>query len=112
MQRGRVILYADTMTKSIKSAVTETERRRALQQKYNKEHGITPHTITKEIKDNLDLSRSAGEESAAEVKKQVAHATKEEISILEEQMLDAAAALEFEVAAALRDKIKKLKGEH
>ena len=109
---GRVILYADTMTKSIKSAVTETERRRALQQKYNKEHGITPHTITKEIKDNLDLSRSAGEESAAEVKKQVAHATKEEISILEEQMLDAAAALEFEVAAALRDKIKKLKGEH
>ena len=102
---GRVILYADKMTGSIKKAVEETERRRALQQKYNEEHGITPRTIVKEVTTPIDLAESA-EEEASEPKD-----IKLEIAILEEQMLAAAAELEFEVAAKLRDRIAELTGE-
>ena len=102
---GRVILYADKMTGSIKKAVEETERRRALQQKYNEEHGITPRTIVKEVNTLIDLAESA-EEEASEPKD-----IKLEIAILEEQMLAAAAELEFEVAAKLRDRIAELTGE-
>ncbi len=107
---GRVILYADTMTRSIKNAVAETERRRSLQQKYNRLHKITPQTIQKEVKDNLELARNASEETA-EMIITASEAKEEEIAILEKQMLEAAEELEFEVAAALRDKIKKLKKE-
>jgi len=102
---GRVILYADKMTGSIKKAVEETERRRALQQKYNEEHGITPKTIVKEVTTPIDLAESA-EEETTEPKD-----IKLEIAILEEQMLAAAAELEFEVAAKLRDRIAELTGE-
>ncbi|MBP3941151.1 MAG: excinuclease ABC subunit UvrB [Christensenellaceae bacterium] len=102
---GRVILYADKMTGSIKKAVEETERRRALQQKYNEEHGITPKTIVKEVTTPIDLAETA-EEETSEPKD-----IKLEIAILEEQMLAAAAELEFEVAAKLRDRIAELTGE-
>lgn len=109
---GRVILYADVMTRSIKNAVAETERRRTLQQKYNQQHGITPQSIQKEIKDNLDLSRNVDEENAEKAAAEAEQASEQQIAILEKQMLEAAAELEFEVAAALRDRIKKLKGEN
>ena len=109
---GRVILYADVMTRSIKNAVAETERRRALQQKYNRIHGITPQSIQKEIKDNLDLSRNVAEENAEKAAAEAELADSQQIAVLEKQMLEAAAELEFEVAAALRDRIKKLKGEN
>ncbi len=109
---GRVILYADVMTRSIKNAVAETERRRALQQKYNRIHRITPQSIQKEIKDNLDLSRNIAEENAEKAAAEAEQADSQQIAVLEKQMLEAAAELEFEVAAALRDRIKKLKGEN
>ena len=108
---GRVILYADVMTRSIKNAVAETERRRKLQQDYNQLHGIIPQSIQKEVADNLDLSRSVGEENAERVLEEIGSADTAKIALLEKQMLEAAAELEFEVAAALRDKIKQLKGE-
>jgi len=108
---GRVILYADVMTRSIKNAVAETERRRKLQQDYNQLHGIIPQSIQKEVADNLDLSRSVGEENAERVLEETGSADTAKIALLEKQMLEAAAELEFEVAAALRDKIKQLKGE-
>ena len=102
---GRVILYADKMTGSIKKAVEETERRRALQQKYNEEHGITPKTIVKEVTTPIDLAETAEEETSEPKDIRL------EIAILEEQMLAAAAELEFEVAAKLRDRIAELTGE-
>ncbi len=98
---GRVILYADKMTDSILKAKGETERRRELQQRYNIEHGITPKTIQKEIAEQLVMSQSAEERAAAEGEKR--------IEVLEKQMKEAAAELEFEVAAMLRDEIKRLK---
>lgn len=103
---GHVILYADKMTGSIKKAVEETERRRALQQKYNEEHGITPKSIVKDVSTPIDIAQSADEEAPKEEKD-----IKLEIAILEEQMLAAAAELEFEVAAKLRDRISELSGE-
>ncbi len=103
---GKVILYADTMTRSIRSAVQETERRRQLQQVYNEAHGITPASVVKEV--NMDLELSHQVESQKIDIKDIGFEEKN-IAILEKQMKEAAAALEFEVAAALRDKIKKLK---
>ncbi|MEA4854619.1 MAG: excinuclease ABC subunit UvrB [Christensenella sp.] len=102
---GRVILYADTMTRSIKAAVSETERRRALQKKYNEEHGITPTTITKEVSDSLMISQKAEDEPISLPKGE----RDMRIDILTQQMKQAAAELEFEVAAKLRDMIEELK---
>ena len=105
---GRVLLYADTITRSIKNAILETERRRVLQMRYNKEHGITPTTIHKEVAAGLELSQQIEEE--ATLPKPEGDLEKH-ISILEEQMRQAAAELEFEIAAKLRDEIWRLKGE-
>ena len=98
---GRVILYADTMTDSIKKAVGETERRRALQERYNIEHGITPKTVEKNIAEQLVMSQTAEAKTVSEGEKR--------IEVLEKQMKEAAAELEFEVAAMLRDEIRKIK---
>ncbi|MEA5004344.1 MAG: excinuclease ABC subunit UvrB [Christensenella sp.] len=102
---GRVILYADKMTRSINAAVSETERRRAVQKAYNEQHGITPTTITKDVSEALAISQKA-EEAVVE------NLTKDErnmrIDILTQQMKQAAAELEFEVAAKLRDMIEDL----
>lgn len=103
---GRVILYADTMTRSIRAAVTETERRRKLQREYNEAHGITPTTITKEVSEALAISQKAEEESTAQMPKEEREMR---IDILTKQMKEAAAELEFEVAAKLRDMIEELK---
>ncbi len=111
---GRVIMYADTMTESMRVALEETTRRRALQEAYNQEHGITPASIVKAIDDvslsvyNLDYG------TPAVMEEREAYLTPQEfdarIESLQTQMRQAAANLDFERAATLRDKIKALKG--
>jgi excinuclease ABC subunit B len=110
--RGKVILYADVMTDSIKHAVDETNRRRAIQIAYNEKHGITPQTIERDITDILSVIRAPQEEyTPAAVK--VDGLTREEILAtikkLDREMHQAADRLEFELAARLRDEIKALK---
>ena len=106
---GRVILYADIMTRSIKAAVAETERRRAIQIKYNEEHGIIPQTVIKDIRDIIDIS-AKDDKSAKKSKKKLSAKEKEkQIEQLSAEMRSAAAKLEFEKAAFLRDKIKELR---
>ena len=110
---GRVILYADVMTRSIKSAVAETQRRRKLQQEYNQLHGITPTTITKGIGEKLDLSSNVAEAPARRKKPSEEKDVAKRIAILEQQMKQAAIELEFEAAAKLRDEIRALQdGTH
>ena len=101
---GRVIMYADKITKSIKTTIDETNRRRALQEKYNTEHGITPTSITKAIGDALILTTK--EQEDYEAMPDVA----DKIEVLTAQMKQLADELEFEAAAKLRDMIAKLKG--
>ncbi|MBQ9858149.1 MAG: excinuclease ABC subunit UvrB [Oscillospiraceae bacterium] len=108
---GVVIMYADKITPSMRAAIDETERRRAKQQKYNEEHGIVPKTIVKGVRDIIEIS---GDKSTAKFDSGVKMTRKERdeaIAKLEKQMKEAARMLEFEVAAALRDKIIKLRGE-
>ena len=111
--RGKAILYADVITDSMRRALDETERRRALQRRYNEEHGITPQGIEKTIRDITDQLRSGGEEAAPYVA--ASDLPREElerlISELERQMRDAARDLEFERAALLRDQVMELRGE-
>lgn len=102
---GRVILYADKMTRSINAAMSETERRRALQKKYNDEHGITPTTISKEVTEALMISQPAEDDTVAKLSKSEKNMR---IDLLTQQMKQAAAELEFEVAAKLRDMIEEL----
>src|SRR5690606_12770481 len=113
---GQVILYADTMTDSMKRAIEETERRRAIQEAYNREHGITPTSIVKQVRDLTDRVRAmvteeqkvetSGTVSAAMLPKDELHRM---IKELETEMKNAAKALEFEKAAMLRDQIIELK---
>ena len=105
--QGSVIMYADSVTRSMEAAINETNRRREIQSAYNKEHGIVPKTIVKDVREILEISgKSVGEQK----KKRMSKAEKEkEIEILTRQMKEAAKLLEFEHAAMLRDRIKKLK---
>jgi len=108
---GKVILYADVMTRSIKAAVSETERRRKIQQKYNEENGITPQTIKKAVRDLIDTSAPKDKKSAEKAQKKKLSAT-EKAKLIEElsaEMRRCAAHLEFERAAYLRDRIKELR---
>ena len=110
--RGKVILYADVMTDSIKHAVDETNRRRAIQIAYNKAHGITPKTIERDITDILSMIRAPQEEyvpSAPETEGLSREEILATIKKLDQEMHRAADRLEFELAAKLRDKIKALK---
>lgn len=105
---GTVIMYADSVTDSMKNAMIETQRRREIQQKYNSEHGITPKTIVKKVSEILEISAHTDEKAG---KKQLTRAQKQElITALTKEMQAAAKLLEFEHAAFLRDKINKLKG--
>ena len=104
---GRVILYADVITPSMQRAMDETERRRAKQQAYNEEHGITPKSITKAIHNVLEISRKVKDAAGALSPED----REKRISILTQQMREAAAALEFEAAAKLRDELRTLQGE-
>ena len=108
---GKVIMYADVITNSMKRAIDETNRRRALQIEFNKKHGITPQTIIKKIHDAIEAtSYVAEEEEKYTIKPAETYEDKLElIKKLEKEMKEAAEALEFEKAAKLRDQIIKLK---
>ena len=113
---GEVILYADEITDAIQSAINETERRREIQMAYNEAHGITPATIDKEIRDLISALVDDDEEQADPLAVEISEATSEEeihtlIADLTKQMQEAAANLEFEKAATLRDGIEELKRE-
>ena len=113
---GRAILYGDRITGSMKKAIDETERRRAIQQAFNKEHGITPQGIKKKISDVMDTGGSnRSKKRVAERKgryevKSLADSV-EQIEKLEKEMLDLAKNLEFEKAAQVRDQIEKIREE-
>jgi excinuclease ABC subunit B len=114
---GKVIFYANNITRSMKLAMDETSRRRAKQQAFNEKHGITPQGVTKRIKDIIDgvYDAEAGKKElkAAQVLSDYKHMTEKqflkEIKQIEKNMLDAAKNLEFEKAAELRDKLKKMR---
>ena len=109
---GKVIMYADTVTGSMERAITETERRRAIQMKFNEEHGIVPKTIVKDIRDVIEISSKEEVEYSARQQSKLSKAETEKlIDTLTKQMKEAAKLLEFEHAAFLRDKIAELKGE-
>lgn len=107
---GTVIMYADSVTPSMESAITETARRREIQQKYNSEHNIVPKTIVKDVSDILEISTHT-EDEFKNVKQMSRRQREELIKSLSREMRAAAKLLEFEHAAYLRDKIKKLRGE-
>ncbi len=107
---AEVVLYADTVTNSMQQAINETERRRELQLAYNKEHGITPETIKKAIRRGIEEEAEAQRivRTAAGVADETQFVTREYLQELEQEMLQAAEALEFERAAQLRDRIVQL----
>lgn len=108
---GRVIMYADTITGSMDAAITETNRRREIQDAYNKEHGIIPKTIEKEIRDVISNENTLeeSEPDAKEVESMTRKELEEAIALKTKKMNQAAADLNFEVAAVLRDELKELK---
>jgi excinuclease ABC subunit B len=107
---AKVILYADKVTDSMQKAIDETERRRKKQQAYNKEHGITPETIKKNIARGIEAEAEAHEKVAAAVgQDEDLFITQELINELEKEMLEAADRLEFERAAIIRDRIEEMK---
>ena len=109
---GHVIMYADTMTESMQLAIDETQRRREIQMQYNKEHGITPKTIQKSVRDLISISKKVAAEELKMEKDPESMSRKELEKLvrdLEKQMKKAAAELNFEVAAELRDKLIDLK---
>ena len=109
---GHVIMYADTVTDSMRNAIGETERRREIQKKYNEEHGITPQTIRKAVRDLISISKEIAKEETA-FEKDPESMDREELEKLvddvQKKMKRAAAELNFEVAAELRDKLVELK---
>ena len=105
---GKVILYGDIMTESMEKAITETNRRRALQKAYNEANGITSETVRSSIREVLEITKQVTEKLPPEVNEEE---REELIRQIEDQMLSAAAALEFEKAAKLRDQLLSLKGE-
>ena len=108
---GLVILYADTVTPSMRAAMDETERRRKLQDDFNKAHGIIPQTIRKSVREMVEISHSAEEASKLSKKKLSDRERAETIARLEKEMKEASRMLEFEYAALLRDQIIELRGE-
>ena len=107
---GMVIMYADSVTDSMQQTLTETNRRREIQQKYNEEHGIVPQTIVKKVSEILEISTHSDSEFK-NVKKLSKAKRQQLIESLTKEMKAAARLLEFEHAAYMRDKIKKLRGD-
>ena len=109
---GLVIMYADTVTPSMRAAITETERRRKKQDAYNKAHGIVPRTIVKSVRDVIEISSEADKGGRRrDGIKMTESERRAEIEKLEKKMREAAKMLEFEYAAILRDQLIKLRGE-
>ena len=110
-EHGKVIMYADTVTRSMEAAIRETNRRRDIQQSYNAEHGIVPHTVVKGIRDLIDLgAKDTGGNSSKKAKKKLTAKEKDKlIETLTKEMKQASRELEFEKAAFLRDKIRELR---
>ena len=109
---GRVIMYADMETDSMKHAIEETNRRRKIQQQYNEEHGITPETIHKAVRDLITISRAAEKATVTLEKDPESMSAKELAQLigkLNKEMRKAASELNFEAAAELRDRIVELK---
>ena len=106
---GKVIMYADKITRSMESAIAETKRRREIQMLYNEEHNITPTTIKKKVRDAIEATVVADEETIYGIKEtDNIEEIKENIAALQVEMMEAAQNLQFERAAELRDKIKQL----
>jgi excinuclease ABC subunit B len=107
---ARVILYADKVTNSMQRAIDETDRRRLIQREYNEQHGITPETVKKNIRAGIESDaaahRKANEAVGRDQEEQ--YVTAEYIQELEVEMMEAAEQLEFERAAAIRDRIRQL----
>ena len=109
---GHVIMYADTITESMRAAIDETNRRREIQQKYNEEHGITPQTIKKAVRDLIAISKAAStseEEFKKDPESMDARELEKLVKELTKKMRQAAAELNFEEAAKLRDRMKEVK---
>ncbi|MBQ6631380.1 MAG: excinuclease ABC subunit UvrB [Romboutsia sp.] len=106
---GKVIMYADKITRSMENAISETKRRREIQMLYNEEHNITPTTIKKKVRDAIEATIAADEETIYGIKEtDNIDEIKENIAALQAEMMEAAQNLQFERAAELRDKIKQL----
>lgn len=109
---GQVIMYADKITRSMQVAIDETNRRRTIQQEYNKQHGITPQTVRKAVREVIEATKAAESKEEYSVKKNVDKMSKKDreqlIKTLEKEMKEAAKALQFERAAELRDIILEL----
>ena len=108
---GEVVMYADTITHSMKVCIDETNRRRAKQEKYNKDNGIVPQTIIKDVRDILEISGEVEKAAGKSGIKMTEREKRELIEKLEKQMKQAAAMLEYEIAAQYRDEIIRLKGK-
>lgn len=105
-EHGMVVLYADSITPSMKRAMDETERRRALQDAFNKAHGITPRSVRKKVQDVIEITSNVP--TSSKKKLRTKGEKQQEIARLTRQMKEAAKMLEFEIAAQLRDQIKAL----
>ena len=112
---GMVVMYADTVTPSMRRAIDETERRREKQDAFNRAHGIVPKTVVKSVRELLELSAASDEAASAQRQGRTKTMTKQEkaaeIARLEKAMKEAAKMLEFELAASLRDQIIELRGQ-
>ena len=108
---GRVIMYADNITRSMRIAIDETNRRRQIQDSYNQEHGIVPKTIIKSVRDLIEISSSSQERKGRAGIKMTKTELEKEIMRLEKQMKEAARMMEYEYAAVLRDQIIELRGK-
>ena len=108
---GRVIMYADNITRSMSVAIDETNRRRKIQDSYNQEHGIVPKTIIKSVRDLIEISSSSQERKGRNGVKMTKVEREKEIVRLEKQMKEAARMMEYEYAAILRDQIIELRGK-
>ena len=106
---GMVILYADTVTRSMRAAMDETERRREKQDAFNKEHGIVPRTVIKSVREILEISKSTEDAQRKAGRKLTKNEVLQEIEKIEKQMKEAAKMLEFEYAAVLRDRLIELR---
>lgn len=109
---GECVLFADVMTDSIKRLVELTDYRRGIQEKYNREHGIVPQTVSRSEQGQLKLYAEDDEESFRVAEDEAGYGLEERIARLEAEMKEAASHLEFERAALIRDEIRQMRGEY